>query len=79
MSRNGLTTLGVVLLVLGALAFVLDSVAFTREDTVIDAGPLQVTAEREERIGIPPWVALALMGAGVVVVGVGMTRGKGGG
>jgi len=71
-SMRGLTILGVVLLVGGIAALALGGFTFTEKDTIIDAGPLQVTAEDKHRVNIPTiaGVIAALAGAGLVVAGM---------
>jgi hypothetical protein len=72
---RGLTILGVVLLVGGIAALALGGFTFTDRETIIDAGPLQVTAEDKHRVNIPTiaGVIAALAGAGLIVAGL---RGK---
>ena len=72
---RGLTILGAVLLIAGIAALATGGFSFTEKDTVIDAGPLQVTAEDEHRVNIPTiaGVIAALAGAGLIVAGL---RGK---
>jgi hypothetical protein len=56
--------LGVVLLVLGVLAIVYGGFWYTKEEKVLDVGPVEVHAERKERLNVPLW-------AGVVATVVG--------
>ena len=61
-------TMGAVLLVLGIVALVYGGVSWTRKDTVIDAGPVEVTADKRESLAVPPLVGLALVVGGLVLV-----------
>lgn len=63
---------GVILVIVGIVALVYGGISFTRDDTVIDAGPIEVTAEKEERIPISPIVGGVLLATGAVLV----VRGK---
>jgi len=56
------------LLVLGVVALVYGGVSWTRKDTVIDAGPVEVTADKRESLAVPPLVGLALVVGGLVLV-----------
>ncbi|TVR56776.1 MAG: hypothetical protein EA421_02550 [Gemmatimonadales bacterium] len=78
MERNGWLLLAVVLLVVGVGSLFIDGISYVTEETVVDVGPLEVSAEREERLGIPLWasVLILLAGAGAFFVGA---RGKGSG
>ena len=59
---------GIVLVVVGIVALLWGGVFWTDRDTVVDAGPLEITTENREGIRIPPIVGgLALVG-GVVLV-----------
>lgn len=61
-------TVGLALIVLGILALVFQGIRYTTQETVVDVGPLEVTADQEKSIPIPPIVGgLALIG-GVVLV-----------
>ena len=65
------TLLGLVLIVLGIIGFVTGGFSFTDRETVVDAGPLQVEAESEERVPISPIMSgLAIVG-GIVLVAAG--------
>ena len=60
---------GLVLIVLGIVALVWGGVFWTDRDTLLDAGPLQVTTEEREGVALPPIVgALALIGGVVLLV-----------
>lgn len=72
MSR--LTLIGVVLVVLGLAGFLFPRIVFTEQETVIDAGPLQVEAERERTVTIPDIASGAAVAAGVILAAVGANR-----
>ena len=60
--------MGALLLVLGVVALVYGGVSWTRKDTVIDAGPVEVTADKRESLAVPPLVGLVLVVRGLVLV-----------
>lgn len=60
--------LGLVLLVVGVLALIYGGVSWTREKKIIDAGPIEVSADQRESVIVPPLAGLALVVAGVVLV-----------
>ena len=65
------TWIGIVLVVLGALALAYQGINYTRQEKVLDIGPIHATAETHERIPLPPIVGgLALIG-GIVLLVVG--------
>ena len=66
--------LGIILIVAGALALIFQGITYTRERQVVDIGPIEATAEREETIPIPPIVGGILLVAGIALVIVGGKR-----
>jgi hypothetical protein len=60
--------LGIVLIVAGLLGVFSGGLAFTRQEKVIDAGPLQVSHDKTERLPIPPIAGGILLLAGIVVL-----------
>ncbi len=61
--------LGVVLIVLGVVAFAYQGITYTTREKAINLGPLQVTTERTRRLPLPPIVgAVALVGGIVLLV-----------
>jgi hypothetical protein len=59
--------MGVILIALGVAGLAVDHISFTEKRTVIDAGPLKVTADEQRIIPIP-----TIVGVIAVVAGVGM-------
>ena len=60
--------LGGILVVLGILALIYGGVSWTRRDTVVDAGPIQITADKKESIPISPIAGGLMLVAGVVLL-----------
>jgi hypothetical protein len=66
--------IGIVLVVLGALALAYQGFDYTRRDHVLDVGPMHVTTETEKRVPISPILGgLALVG-GIALLVVGGKR-----
>ena len=60
---------GLALVVVGIVALVWGGVFWTDRDTLIDAGPLEITTENREGLALPPVVgAIALVGGIVLLV-----------
>jgi hypothetical protein len=68
------TLAGIALVVVGILALVYGGISYTKEETIIDVGPIEATAETEERIPLPPLVGGAALVAGVVLLVTGARR-----
>lgn len=60
--------LGGILVVLGIVALIYGGVSWTRKDTVVDAGPIQITADKKESIPISPIVGGLMLAAGIVLL-----------
>lgn len=60
--------LGAVLVVLGLLALVYGGFSFTRKDKVVDAGPIEITADKTESVALPPIAGGLMLVAGVVLL-----------
>jgi hypothetical protein len=64
-----LTLIGVALLVVGALALAYQGITYTRTEKIFDLGPIHATAERHERIPIPPILGgIAVLSGGAMLV-----------
>jgi hypothetical protein len=64
-----ITLIGIVLVVLGALALAYQGITYTHQEKILDIGPLHATAEKHERIPLPPVIGgLALVGGLVLLV-----------
>jgi uncharacterized membrane protein len=66
--------IGILLVVLGGLALAYQGFNYTRQEKVIDVGPIHATAERQEHVSVPPILGgLALVG-GILLVVAGSRR-----
>ena len=62
--------LGILLIVVGGLALAYQGFSYTHQEKVLDVGPIHATADKHDRVSIPPIVgALMLVGGIVLVVG----------
>jgi len=59
--------LGVLLIVIGIAGLAVDNISFTERKTIVDAGPLKVTADEQRTIPIP-----TIAGIVAVIAGVGL-------
>jgi uncharacterized membrane protein len=74
MSLKPITLVGIVLIVLGIVAFAYQGITYTSREKVIDIGPFHATAETEKTIPLSPLLGgLALVG-GIVLVVVGAKK-----
>ena len=65
---------GIIFVVLGALALAYQGFNYTHQEKVLDVGPIHATAEEHEHVSIPPILGgLALVG-GIVLVAAGARK-----
>jgi hypothetical protein len=65
------TVAGIVLIVVGVVALLTGSFSYTKNEKVLDVGPVQATVERHKRVAIPPILGGLSVAAGVVLLFVG--------
>jgi hypothetical protein len=66
--------IGIVLIVLGVIGFVFGGISWTRDETVVDAGPIQIQTEERESLPITPIASGIALVAGLVLVVAGGRR-----
>jgi len=60
--------IGGILIVLGVVGLAYGGLSWTRRDTIVDAGPIEITADKTESVPLPPIVGGLLLIAGVVLI-----------
>ena len=65
------TLIGIALIVLGVVALVYQGITYTTREKVVDVGPLKITADKENRIPLPPIIGVLALAGGVALVIVG--------
>jgi uncharacterized membrane protein len=66
MKRAGI--IGIVLIAIGILALAYGGFSYTTREKVIDAGPLQVSANKEKTVPLPPILGGLCLVGGIVLV-----------
>jgi hypothetical protein len=64
---SALRIAALVLIVVGALTFAYPAISYTTREKVVDLGPVEVTADRERSVPLPP-----IFGGVAVAVGLGL-------
>jgi hypothetical protein len=63
------TLIGIILIVIGIIAFTYQGITYTTREKVVDIGPIQMTADKTKTIPLPPIVGgVALLGGIVLLV-----------
>ena len=61
-------TIGLVLIVIGAIMLIWTGFSYTRRENVVDAGPIHISADREHTVNWSPYAGGLLLLGGIVIV-----------
>jgi uncharacterized membrane protein len=61
-------TIGILLLVLGAVMLIWTGFSYTKREKVVDAGPIQISADKEKSVNWPPYAGGILALGGIVLL-----------
>ena len=67
-------TFGIVLIIIGLIMLFVPGIDFTTKEKVIDAGPIQVSADKKNEIGWPTYAGGVVAAVGLVLVVVGRKK-----
>jgi uncharacterized membrane protein len=65
---------GIILIAIGIIALAYGGFTYTKREKVIDAGPLQVSADKEHTVSFPPILGGICLVGGIVLVVVGSRK-----
>jgi len=60
-------TVGLILIIVGIVMLVWTGFSYTKKEKVVDAGPIQISADKEKSVNWPPYVGGIILVAGVFV------------
>ncbi len=66
-----LAIVGVLLIVIGIAGLAIDNISFTERKTIVDAGPLKVTADEQRTVPIPTIAGVVAVVAGAALLFMG--------
>lgn len=66
---------GIVLIVVGILGFAFGGIPYTSEETVVDIGPLEMSAEQEKTLPMAPIASGLILAGGVFLLATGKKKG----
>jgi uncharacterized membrane protein len=61
-------TLGFALIIIGAVMLIWTGFTYTKKEKVIDAGPIEISADKEKSVNWPPYLGGILLVGGIVIV-----------
>jgi drug/metabolite transporter (DMT)-like permease len=67
---SGRRMVGLVLIVIGLVALVWGGVFWTDKDTLVDAGPIEITSQEREGFALPPVLGVIALVGGIVLLAV---------
>ena len=73
MKQNAI--IAIILIALGIAAFAYQGITYTTREKVVDLGPIQVTAEKNKTLPLPPIVGAVALVGGIVLLVVGGRKG----
>ena len=66
---NGVSILGILLIILGIVGLLVGGVTYTKDKDTADLGPVDITVKQKEYVHIPPALAVvALLGGALLVI-----------
>ncbi|MFD2145804.1 hypothetical protein [Mucilaginibacter antarcticus] len=69
--------LGFALIIIGAVMLIWTGFTYTKKEKVIDAGPIEISADREKSVNWPPYLGGILLIGGIVIVATSKKAAKG--
>jgi len=61
-------TFGIILTILGIVMLIWTGFSYTKQEKVVDIGPLEVNADKEKQVNWPSYTGGILLVAGVVLI-----------
>ncbi|HEX4373944.1 MAG TPA: hypothetical protein VHZ50_11635 [Puia sp.] len=67
-------TLGIILIVAGIAMLIWTGFTYTKKEKVVDAGPIQISADKEHSVNWPPYAGGILVIGGIVLMVTGKKK-----
>jgi uncharacterized membrane protein len=61
-------TIGIVIIIIGAVMLIWTGFTYTKKEKIVDAGPLHISADRQKTVNWPPYLGGVLIIGGIVIV-----------
>jgi len=68
---KGKPLVGIVLIIIGVVALAYQGFTYTTREKAVDLGPIQITAEKEHTVPLPPIVGVAALVGGIALLVMG--------
>ena len=60
-------TIGMVLIIIGAAMLIWTGFTYTKKEKIVDAGPIEISADRQKTVNWPPYLGGVLLIGGIVI------------
>ncbi len=64
MSKN----IGIILIIIGAAMLIWTGFTYTKKEKLIDAGPVQVSVNKQKTVNWPPYLGAILLIGGIIII-----------
>ena len=61
-------TIGIVLIIAGIITLSWTGCTYTKKEKIVDAGPLQISVDRQKTVNWPPYLGGILLIGGIVII-----------
>jgi len=61
-------TIGTVLIIAGAIMIIWTGFTYTKKEKIVDAGPIQISADQQKTVNWPPYLGGILLVGGIVII-----------
>ena len=61
-------TIGIILIIIGAAMIIWTGFTYTKKEKIVDAGPIQISADRQKTVNWPPYLGGILLVGGIVII-----------
>ena len=61
-------TIGIILIIIGASMLIWTGFTYTKKEKIVDAGPIQISADRQKTVNWPPYAGGILVIGGVILL-----------
>ena len=67
-------TIGIILIIIGAVTLIWTGFTYTKKEKIVDAGPIQISADRQKTVNWRPYLGGILLIGGIVIVATSKKR-----
>lgn len=60
--------IGIIILVIGIAMLIWTGFTYTKKEKIVDAGPIQISADKQHTVNWPPYVGGILVIGGIIII-----------